>query len=301
MADSIGVLLVGRLFQAIGAAASQVTARAVVRDIYSGPRAARELALITMLTAVVPTAAPILGAVLQELLNWRASFFVAVAYGVVLMSVLWGGLAETLPAGTTGAGSPLGILRAYGPLLKDRTILLPLLAGLSFGAVFSWMSIGSYLLQEVYGASAVGFALASAVCLVGLIAGSFASSRVAVYIGSRATTFLGSFIMVAGGALLLAMFMAGVAGLLTTVAAQCVFLLGMAIARPHWQGAYLQLHPRRAGAASSMLGVVQMTVSTALVTAVVQVLGASAAAMAAYLFATALACLYLQFKLREMM
>jgi DHA1 family bicyclomycin/chloramphenicol resistance-like MFS transporter len=300
VSTSIGLLLVGRFLQAVGAAASQVTARAVVRDLYSGHRAARELALITMLTATVPTAAPILGATLQEFFNWRASFFVVMGYSVVLMGTLWIGLAETRPADSAGAAAPLDILRAYRPLLRDRTVLIPVLCGVSFGGVFSWMSIGSYLLQEVYGASPIGFAVASAVCVSGLIAGSYLTSPVAVRIGARATTFLGTAIMVAGGILMLAVFLAGVAGIVTTVLGQCVFLFGMAVARPHWQGSYLQLHARRAGTASSMLGVAQMTIATALVTVVIQMLGAGAATMAGYLFVTALVCLFLQVKVRHM-
>ena len=300
VAGGIGLLLVGRFCQAVGAAALQITTRAVVRDLYTGHRAARELALITMLTATVPTAAPILGAGLQEFFDWRASFYVVAAYSVVLVCAIWLGLGETMPAGSTGAASPLGILRAYRPLLKDRTVLFPLMTGMSFSAVFGWMSIASYLLQEVYGTSPLGYGLASALCVLGLIGGSFASSRIATRIGSRATTFLGTYIMVAGGSFSLAAFAAGVAGLVTTVLAQFVVLLGMAIARPHWQAVYLQLHPARAGAASSMLGVTQMAVATALVTAVVQVLGVGEAAMACTLFGAVLLCLAFQYIVRDL-
>src|ERR1700728_742808 len=45
-AQSIGPLIAGRFFQGVGGAGSNVLARAIVRALYSGVRAARELSLM---------------------------------------------------------------------------------------------------------------------------------------------------------------------------------------------------------------------------------------------------------------
>jgi DHA1 family bicyclomycin/chloramphenicol resistance-like MFS transporter len=50
-AQSIDQLIAARFVQALGGAGSIVLARAVVRDIYSGVRAGRELSLMGAITA----------------------------------------------------------------------------------------------------------------------------------------------------------------------------------------------------------------------------------------------------------
>src|ERR1700690_577807 len=59
-AQSIHELIAARFIQALGGAGSIVLARAVVRDIYSGARAGRELSLMGSVTAFAPIVAPMI-------------------------------------------------------------------------------------------------------------------------------------------------------------------------------------------------------------------------------------------------
>src|SRR5262245_41499343 len=65
LSTSIETLIVARAFQAFGGCGGIVLARAVVRDIYSGARAGRELSLIASVMALAPVLAPIAGGFLQ--------------------------------------------------------------------------------------------------------------------------------------------------------------------------------------------------------------------------------------------
>ncbi len=58
-----------RALQAIGGSGSIVLARAIVRDLYSGNRAGRELSLIASVMALAPVFAPIAGGALQSRLR----------------------------------------------------------------------------------------------------------------------------------------------------------------------------------------------------------------------------------------
>ena len=53
-------------------------ARAIVRDLYSGARAGRELSLIGAVMALAPVLAPLIGGVLQTAFGWRSVFFTLV-------------------------------------------------------------------------------------------------------------------------------------------------------------------------------------------------------------------------------
>ena len=74
LSTSIEMLIVARAFQALGGCGGIVLTRAIVRDIYSGARAGRELSLIGSVMALAPVLAPIAGGVLQTAFGWRAIF-----------------------------------------------------------------------------------------------------------------------------------------------------------------------------------------------------------------------------------
>ena len=80
MTQSIEALIAMRFVQALGGAGSIVLARAVVRDLYSGVRAGRELSLMGSITAFAPIVAPVIGGVLQTAFGWRASFVLLVIF-----------------------------------------------------------------------------------------------------------------------------------------------------------------------------------------------------------------------------
>lgn len=73
-ASSAEQLLNLRVVQAFGAGMTVVIVGAMVRDYYSGRKAAQMFALIGIILMVVPLAAPMAGAVLQSLGGWQAIF-----------------------------------------------------------------------------------------------------------------------------------------------------------------------------------------------------------------------------------
>ena len=74
LADRIELMLAARFVQGIGAAASIVLSRAIVRDVASGKDAARLMSLMTMIFTAAPVIAPSIGALLIAQWGWRAPF-----------------------------------------------------------------------------------------------------------------------------------------------------------------------------------------------------------------------------------
>src|SRR5665213_4563879 len=93
---SIELLILARFVQAVAACGPIVIARAIVRDLYDGPRGGREMARMGMIMGVVPAIAPILGGVLHDLAGWRSIFAVMVLYGLAMTGVVALALPETL-------------------------------------------------------------------------------------------------------------------------------------------------------------------------------------------------------------
>ena len=63
-----------RVVQAVGACAGVVLARAMVRDLYEGERAARMLSTLMTAMAIAPLLGPALGGQILVLAGWRAIF-----------------------------------------------------------------------------------------------------------------------------------------------------------------------------------------------------------------------------------
>ena len=96
LSTSIEMLIAARALQALGGSGGIVLARAIVRDLYSGARAGRELSLIGAVMALAPVLAPLLGGVLQTGFGWRSVFFTLVGGGLLGAAIVWPLLPETL-------------------------------------------------------------------------------------------------------------------------------------------------------------------------------------------------------------
>lgn len=154
LATSIEMLIVARALQALGGSGGIVLARAIVRDLYSGARAGRELSVIGAVMALAPVLAPITGGLLQTGFGWRSVFFALVGVGLIGAGVVWPLLPETSPARAAEPVSPASMLRSYRVVARNSAYLAYLgLASTGFGGLFAWISGTSFALQNLYGLS----------------------------------------------------------------------------------------------------------------------------------------------------
>jgi DHA1 family bicyclomycin/chloramphenicol resistance-like MFS transporter len=96
-AHSIQYLWMFRILQGLSAGAGIVVGRAIVRDLYAGPDAEKLLSLVTMIFAIAPAIAPILGGWVVEAFDWRTIFLGLFVYSFLLLWAAWRLLPETLP------------------------------------------------------------------------------------------------------------------------------------------------------------------------------------------------------------
>ena len=96
-AHSIQYLWGFRIIQGLSAGAGIVVGRAIVRDLYAGPEATKLLSLVTMIFAIAPAIAPILGGWIVEAFDWRTIFLALFVYSFLLLWASWRLLPETLP------------------------------------------------------------------------------------------------------------------------------------------------------------------------------------------------------------
>ncbi len=98
-AMSIEALTVGRVLQAIGACAGLMFARVVARDIYGRNKAASAIGLVTMVSALIGSATPMLGGWIDITFGWRMSFWVTSGLGVAVFIMTFKWFPETQSVG----------------------------------------------------------------------------------------------------------------------------------------------------------------------------------------------------------
>ncbi|WP_338569592.1 multidrug effflux MFS transporter [Pseudomonas canadensis] len=172
LADNIAVLIIARLFQALGGCCTTVIGRVIVRDYFDRNEQARLLGLISMAMAISPMAAPVLGSLMLPFIHWRGLFVLLGVIGAVLCLVVYRRLPETRPP-EVAAAPPRGLLRIYGQLLRDRYFLRYSVAiGCVYSTYFPFISESSALLQRGFHLSATAYALVFAATISGYMLGA---------------------------------------------------------------------------------------------------------------------------------
>ncbi len=262
LATSIETLIAARFVQAVGASGAIVLARAVVRDMYDGARMGRELSRMAAIMALAPLVAPLVGGVLQTVFGWRSNFVVLFCYGALAAGMAWLLLPETLRNRAPEAVSPMSIIRSFRRFLGNRGFVIHLgIAICCMSGLFAWISTSAFMLQDIYGLSALAFGLTFAVASAGYLLGTIIAARFVTRWGSGLTMGLGTMGMAAGGLATVVVVASGwhsVLGLVLTVG---TYMIGMGLAWPQAQAGALIPFPDRAGAASSLLGFTTQTCS----------------------------------------
>ncbi|MCF5723731.1 multidrug effflux MFS transporter [Pseudomonas syringae] len=172
LADSLSVLIIARLFQALGGCCTTVIGRVIVRDYFDRYEQARLLGLISMAMAVSPMAAPVLGSLMLPFINWRGLFVLLAVIGAGLYLVVYRRLPETRPP-EVAAAPPSNLMRLYAQLLRDRYFLRYSLAiGCVYSTYFPFIAESSALLQRGFHLTATGYAWVFAATISGYMLGA---------------------------------------------------------------------------------------------------------------------------------
>ena len=143
--------------------------------------------------------------------------------------------------------------------MRNRAVLAYIgMLAISFAGVFAWISGSSFVLQEIYGLSALQFGLAFAAASGGYLAGTALAARFVVRVGLDRTIGIGALALAIGGLAAIAAIPFGGASPIPLVAAMALYAVGMGLVQPQTIAGAMMPFPHRAGTASSLVGVSQM-------------------------------------------
>jgi MFS transporter, DHA1 family, multidrug resistance protein len=180
LATSIEQLWFWRAMQGVTAGAGIVISRAIVRDLFDGADAQRLMAQITMMFALAPALAPVIGGWLQTWFGWRSVF----AFLVVSTAILWLAclklLPETLPPEKRQSLRPGYLAGAYWKVMSSPRFLLACAAlALNFAGFFVYVLSAPVFLMQHLGLPETAFLWLFGPAMLGLMGGSWCAGRLA--------------------------------------------------------------------------------------------------------------------------
>ena len=275
LAPTIEALIAARFLQAFGSSGAIVLSRAVVRDLYEGPRAGRELSLMAMIMGLAPILAPVIGSGLLAAFGWRACFVFLVLAGAAAAAAVRFLLPETLRKREHTPSS--GLLASIGVVARNRGALahVGIISG-GYGGLFAFISGSPFVLQSVYALDPFGYAAAFALASLGYIGGSWLAAKLVIHIGIDRTIGWGVLAFAVASAAMIAATALAPGAVAGFVAPMTLYLFGLGLAMPQALAGALQPFPERAGAASSLIGCVQQAVAASTGALVAHALGATA-------------------------
>ncbi len=254
LADSVPAIIGWRIVQALGACASVVLARAMVRDLYAGARAAQMMSTLMTVMAIAPLLGPLVGGQILAASGWRAIFWVLVAVGTAALAALFT-IPETLPAQQRRDQPLWRALLGYGALLGDPAILAYIGAGgFFYGGMFAFIAGSPFAYVTYHQVSPQSYGLLFGLSVVGIMAANLVNARLVVRLGADRLLRWGTLGAAAAGVLVALTARTGWGGLwglvlpLFAFAAATGFIVANSIVNA------LSRRPDRAGAVSALVG-----------------------------------------------
>lgn len=260
-ATSMEALVALRFVQALGAASAPLICRAVVADRCSGIEAARTFAMLMLVMGLAPILAPTAGSLLLLAGGWRVIFWVLAGFGA--LALIWTLLAlpESLPAAARKARPREQVLKAYGQVLANRSIIAyALLAAFGSAALFSYISNAPTLIIEAYGISPTHFGWVFGVNAAALVA----ATQVNRLLLSRLTPLVliqwANAAQLVLGAIMVASALTGIGGMWGVLVPMFFVMSTLGFNMSNATALAMDIDHGRSGTVSSVVGSLQFTV-----------------------------------------
>lgn len=250
LSPTIEFLIAARIIQALGAGAASAISTAIVKDAIVDEKRELILSIVQVMFVVGPVLAPVLGAFIVQVADWRMTFVALTIIGVLctVLSLLF---EETLPKEKRYEGSVLSSIKLLGVVAKNKgfTSFLVII-GLFNLPFMAYIAVGSYIYINFFGLTELEFSYFFAAAALLTAAGPFIWLLASKFISARNFTTI---ILILAFATGIAMLVLGELSPFIFCAIFLVFALTEACARPYSTNILLSQQEDDAGAASSLI------------------------------------------------
>lgn len=258
LSPTIEVLIGGRILQAVGASAAVVICRAMIRDTYNGTTLTTAMAWYTIIFSLAPGVAPIIGGLLQSSLGWSSTFGATMIYGgmVTALAVF---VVEESNQNRSHRNSWFATLKLYLPVFQSRKFLIyTICSALTMGCIYAYFAGLPDLYITRMSISPAAFGFFPLVTVTGYMLSGIITQKYVHRFAAKQLAMLGFTISFVGCGLVLCVPLFHLLNPITMTAAIFVFVCGSGVMFAVAVAEAIRDFPHNAGAASAMLGFLQM-------------------------------------------
>ncbi|WP_123347639.1 MULTISPECIES: MFS transporter [unclassified Enterobacter] len=250
LAQSGTVFMAGRFVQGVGAGCCYVVSYAIMRDVLEDRRREKVLSLLNGIICIVPVLAPVLGYLLMRSFPWQSLFYLMAGMGALVLMLSVFILRETRHQQSASRMSETPVAES---LTARFFISRVVVTTLSISVILTFVNTSPVLLMEYMRFERSGYATIMALTSVISMAVSFTTPFALSFLKPRTLMMFSQLLFLTAG-IVLAM-SATDAMVLVGLSLICVgFPLGFGVAVSQALGPF----SRRAGVASSVLGIAQV-------------------------------------------
>ena len=150
-AQSLEIMLAGRILQGVGLSAPRSISISIIRDSYSGDSMARVMSFITVVFIIVPMVAPMVGQLILQGFSWHYIFLFQI--GFIILILIWFALRqeETLTKTNKKKFSSLLFFNGAKEFFSiKQTVIYTIISGLIGGSFFVYLSASKQVFQDQY-------------------------------------------------------------------------------------------------------------------------------------------------------
>ncbi len=281
-AVSIDYFLFARFGQGIGAGFCYVVTFAILRDTLDDDKRAKVLTMINGITCIVPVLAPVIGHVILMRFEWPTLFISMAIMAALIFQLCLLILKETKPfpstqsqRGSSSSTSSIHKKAAYQPTINQRGyesllcrcfISRLIVTSLAVTAILTYVNTSPMLLMEQMGYSTGEYSAAMAGLAAISMTASFLAPTLLSHFGQQRIMLASQWLFIASAAVLMTAYQLGFNSSLILIGISFIcagFSLGFGTAMSQ---ALSPFH-HRAGMASSVLGICQITSSAIYISA----------------------------------
>ncbi|MCM2129472.1 multidrug effflux MFS transporter [Larsenimonas rhizosphaerae] len=259
-AETLGTLLVGRIFQAFGAGWVLVSVPALVRDRVGGRDAAKLFSMMGFIMVLAPGVAPSVGSLLLQFGSWHVIFVALAVYALLLVPMLLQVVFHKNRR-VSRQKSNLSILQRYRAVLSTRQAL-PFIVWQSaaFSTMMLFVTYASFIYQGHFEQTPSAFSFLFAANIITMLCFNIANRILLSRLPSLRILQLATCCQALGMVLLvLATFNDW--GLYGFLAAMMLTIGSMGAISPNIQACFLEFFPLSGGTAAALLGAAQFGIA----------------------------------------
>lgn len=260
-APDIETFLFFRMMQAV-IAPSYAVVMAVVRDTTSKQQAAGRIASLAMVWSLAPMIGPSLGGLLDELFDWRASFWFLAVLGVFVFALCWFDLKET---NKNPSSTLTEQFRAYPELLLSKRFwAYAVCMAFSVGTFYAFLAGAPLAASSAFALSPGVLGLLMGSITAGFMVGSYLARTFAAHFALTTTLVAGRVVACVGMAIGLALHALGIDHALALFGPCMLVGLSNGLTMPSANTGAISVRPKLIGSAAGLAGAISIMGGAAL-------------------------------------